>query len=119
MKCKRCGKEFKEYVEVCDECGYNFIDDKKIGKILDQKRDPSVSDNNKYDLIDFPILAFIFGLIGLIIPVFICSVLAMKFSKKPAKASLEPCSKLGYVFGIVGIVVSVLFVTMILIYFMG
>ncbi len=119
MKCKRCGKEFNENVEICDECGYNFVEDKKIGKILDQKRDPSIPEHNKYDLIDFPILSFIFGLIGLIIPVFICSVLAMKFSKKPAKVSLVPCSKLGYIFGIVGIAISFLFVTMILIYFMG
>ena len=38
MKCKRCGKDFKNItVEVCDECGYDFTEDVRIGKILDTK----------------------------------------------------------------------------------
>lgn len=119
MKCKRCGKVFNENVEVCDECGYNFLEGEKASKLLDEKKDPTTTEHNKYDLIDFPILSFVFSVLGLIIPVFVLSFLAIHLSKKPAKASLVPFSKVGFVFGILGLVVSLLVVSMVLIYLMG
>lgn len=109
MKCLRCGKEFKdEYRLVCDECGYDFEEGKRLSKKYDAKKDPEVPNHKKTDLIDYPILSFIFSLLGLIIPLAIFSILAMRLSKKPAKANLVPFSNLGYVFGVVGIGISVL-----------
>ena len=119
MKCKRCGKDFKNIiVEVCDECGYDFTEDVRIGKILDNKQDPEVDEKNKTDLVDFPILSFIFAILGLIIPIFILSIIAIKLSKKPSKVKYLPFSNLGNIFGILGIVVSGIFVTMIIFIFM-
>ena len=118
MKCKRCGKDFKNItVEVCDECGYDFTEDVRIGKILDNKPDPEIDEKNKTDLVDYPILSFIFGILGLIIPIFILSILAINLSKKPAKVKYVPFSNLGNIFGILGIVTSGLFISMILFLF--
>ncbi|MCI5939508.1 MAG: hypothetical protein SOU07_06720 [Bacilli bacterium] len=119
MKCKRCGKVFNENVEVCDECGYNFVQGEKDSKLYDEKKDPQVSEQNKFDLIDYPILSFVFSVVGLVIPVFVLSALAIHLSKKPAKSSLIPFSKLGFIFGILGLVVSLLVISMVLIYLMG
>lgn len=118
MKCKRCGKEFKDSVEVCDACGYEFKEGERESKLLDSAKDPEYPNAYKQDLIDFPILAFIFSILGLLVPIFILSFLAIRFSKKPAKASLVPFSRVGFVFGILGLVVSLLCVSMILILFM-
>lgn len=114
MKCLRCGKEFKDANrKFCDECGYNFKEGARINNILNAKKDPNVPDNKKTDLIDYPILSFIFGIIGIILPIGIFSGLSIYLSKKPAKSSLIPFANVGYVFGIVGIGLSVLFAVVI------
>ena len=119
MKCKRCGKDFKNIsVEVCDECGYDFTEDVRIGKILDNKKDPEIDEKNKTDLVDFPVLSFIFAILGLLIPVFILSILAIKLSKKPAKVKYVPFSNLGNIFGILGIIMSGIFISMIIFIFL-
>lgn len=119
MKCLRCGKEYKDNsIEVCKECGYDFTEGKRIGKILDNKKDPDVPKNRETDLIDYPILSFVFSILGLIIPLLIFSLLAISFSKKPSKANLIPFSNLGYVFGIIGIAVSSLAILILLILFL-
>ena len=82
MKCRRCGKEIESDLGVCENCGYDYYEDKKLQKI------------------------FIFGLISLILPIYIFSFLAIKLSKKPSKANLLPFKNLGKVFGIFGIFVS-------------
>lgn len=118
MKCKRCGKDFKNMiVEVCDECGYDFTEDARIGKILDNKQDPDIDEKNKTDLIDYPILSFIFAILGLLIPLFVLSIIAIKLSKKPSKVKYVPFSNLGNIFGILGIVMSGIFISMIIFLF--
>lgn len=110
MKCLRCGKEFKDSNrKICDECGYNFKEGERLNKILNVKKDPDVPQNKKTDLVDYPILSFIFGVLGIILPIGVFSGLAIHLSKKPSKASLIPFANVGYVFGIVGIGLSVLF----------
>ena len=119
MKCKRCGKDFKNItVEVCDECGYDFTEDVRIGKILDNKQDPEVDEKNKTDLVDYPILSFVFAILGLLIPFFILSIIAIKLSKKPSKVKYVPFSNLGNIFGILGIVMSGIFISMIIFMFL-
>lgn len=120
MKCLRCGKDFKDQkVEVCDSCGYDFKEGERLNKILNEKKDPDVPKHQQSDLIDYPILSFVFSIFGLILPVFLFSVLAIKFSKKPSKANLIPFANVGHVFGILGIAVSVLFALIMILYLLG
>jgi len=104
MKCRRCGKEIESDLGVCENCGYDYYEDKKLQKIFKVKKE-NVNVTST-DLIDYPILTFIFGLISLILPIYIFSFLAIKLSKKPSKANLLPFKNLGKVFGIFGIFVS-------------
>ena len=91
MKCERCGKDFGDVeVEVCDECGYNFEEGKRIKKALNEH----------------PILSFILGILGLVVPFAIYSIIAIILGKKEAKERLKPFANLGFVFGIIGIAVS-------------
>lgn len=109
MKCLRCGKEFKdENREFCDECGYDFEEGKRLNKMLNEKQDPNIASHKQSDLIDYPILSFVFSILGLIIPLMVLSIIAIKLSKKPSKANLIPFANLGYVFGILGVGISVL-----------
>ena len=107
MKCLRCGRIYNDdTIEVCKDCGYDFKEGKRIGKILDSKKDPDVPSHRETDLIDYPILSFVFSILGLIIPLLVFSLLAIHFSKTPAKANLIPFSNLGNVFGIIGVAIS-------------
>ena len=117
MKCLRCGKEFKDKNrEFCDECGYDFNEGKSLNKILNEKQDPDVPLNKQTDLIDYPILSFVFSILGLMIPVLVFSLLAIKLSKKPSKAKLIPFANVGYVFGILGIGISTLVILILIIW---
>ncbi len=107
MKCERCGKDFGDVeVEVCDECGYNFEEGKRIKKALNEHPEHSVSKEKATDLIDYPILSFILGILGLVVPFAIFSIIAIILGKKEAKERLKPFANLGFVFGIIGIAVS-------------
>lgn len=117
MKCLRCGKEFNdEKREFCDECGYDFNEGKRINKVLNEKSDPDLPSNKQTDLIDYPILSFIFSILGLIVPLLIFSILAIKLSRKPSKANLIPFANIGYVFGILGIGISALVILILVIW---
>ena len=117
MKCLRCGKEFKDKKrEFCDECGYDFNEGKRLNKILNEKQDPDVPLHKQTDLIDYPILSFVFSILGLMIPIALFSILAIRFSKKPSKANLIPLANVGYVFGILGIAISSLVILIIIIW---
>lgn len=108
MKCARCGKVYDKPISICKDCGYDFDEARVIKKKLKIKQEPlHVSDS---DLFDNPIFTFVFGLISLIIPIFVFSILAIKFSKRPAKVNLEPFSNLGKIFGYIGYGVSSIFV---------
>ncbi len=116
MKCVRCGKDFgNTIVEVCDQCGYDFEEGKRLNKILNSKSDPDVPEHQKTDLVDYPILSFIFSILGLILPILIFSILAMKLSKKPSKANLIPFANVGYVFGVIGVGISSLTILILII----
>lgn len=119
MKCERCGKDFgNEIVEVCDECGYNFEEGKRIKKELHERPEKIVSEDKETDLIDYPILSFVFGIIGLIIPLIVFSLLAIWLGRKPAKIRLTPFSNLGFVFGIIGVGISIIFLIILAILFL-
>jgi ribosomal protein L37E len=113
MKCERCGKVFQEAVEVCDNCGLDFDTNRKIKKTLSIKKEP-IKYNTTSDLVDYPILTFITGLLSLIIPLYIFSFIAIRLSKKPSKVSLIPFANLGKVFGYFGFLVSTIFIGYIL-----
>lgn len=107
-KCKRCGKMHEDdYIEVCDVCGFDFEEHIKVSRILSEA-EPSIQQVRNSDLLDFPILTFVFGIVGLILPIFIFSFIAIHFSKRPAKDSLEPLRNLGRIFGYVGMFISMI-----------
>lgn len=109
MKCERCGKEFSEHVDVCDNCGFDFEEARVLKKKLNIKYDPTLYTDNT-DLFDFPVLSFILGLFSMIIPIFVFSIFAVKFSKKPSKSSLVAFSNMGRILGYLGYIVSTLVV---------
>lgn len=118
MKCLRCGKEYEDNtIEVCKECGYDFKEGERVNKILNTKEDPYVPENKQTDLFDYPILSFVFSILGLIVPVMVLSVIAIILSKKPAKANLIPVANVGFVFGILGVAISSLFFIILILYF--
>lgn len=106
-KCLRCGKENPDDAKVCPDCEYEFI-----------KLDSEAKPEYKYesDLKDYPIFGFIFSVVGMILPIFIFSIVGILMSKKPAQNNLKPFKMLALVFGITGIVLSVGFVSF-LVYF--
>lgn len=116
MKCIRCGKVFERPVEVCDVCSFNFKEYEQISKYLEIGPKPEDLSDNKSDLVDRPILAFVFGILGLIfIGTFIFSILATTISQKPAKSSLRHVRKVGIILGYIGIGLSA-FVDIIILY---
>lgn len=116
MKCVRCGKVFDKPVDVCDICSFNFKEYAILNKYLDLGPKPEDMSDSKGDLVDRPILAFVFGLLGLIlIGTFIFSIFAVRISKKPAKSSLKHIRMVGIIMGYIGIVISA-FIDIILLY---
>lgn len=116
-KCLRCGKKLDDKIMICDECGFNFVEHSRIQKKLglDKNKNASLDRTNKTDLFDYPILAFIFGILALCLPIYIFSFLALTCSKKPTKESLEACSNVGRVLAYIGFVVSTILVVYIVI----
>lgn len=104
MKCIRCGKDMGES-KVCNNCGYDISIDNRVKRILKVKPDMS-EHQNPTDLLDYPILSFIVGIIGIMIPIYFFSFLALKLSQKPAKPSYEPFQNLGKILAYVGFTVS-------------
>lgn len=104
MKCLSCGKDMGNKT-VCKNCGFDSLENKRVKKLLNEKEDKTIYDGNT-DLLDYPILSFILGILSLILPIFIFSFLAIKLAKKPAKPSYEPFQNLGRVLGFFGLGVS-------------
>lgn len=113
MKCERCGKEFKKHVEICDNCGFDFEEGRILKKKMQLKYDESLYTNDT-DLIDYPILTFILGILSMIIPVFIFSVLAIYLSKKESHSNYLAARNIGRVLGIIGLFVSTIVVVYII-----
>lgn len=108
IKCIRCGKENDDKNEVCSNCGYSFKEQKveeTYRKLL--KEDPVVPDEEKSGLIDSPILTFIFGILSMLLPIFVFSFLAWYNYKKPSKVKLEPFRNIGNIFAYIGAAISI------------
>lgn len=113
MKCQRCGKVNDDQALVCEKCGYHVQEQKinlEIDKIIQTKEDPDVDPKNRSQLYDNPILTLVFGLLSIMLPVFIFSFVAWHMYKKPAKVKLEVFRNFGNALAYVGICVS-MFVT--------
>ncbi len=107
MKCERCGKEFSTHVEVCDNCGFDFEENRVFKKKLNIKYDSTLYNDNT-DLIDYPVLTFILGLLSMVIPIYLFSFLAIKLSKKPSKSNLKAFQNMGKILAYLGFVSSTL-----------
>ena len=68
MKCIRCGKEHPNNVEVCDVCHFNFKEYRNRTKYYGINLRPEEINDDKRDLIIRPLLSFMFGIFGLMIP---------------------------------------------------
>lgn len=104
-KCVNCGNVVEDDISICEQCGFDLT-------IKKQKEEKSIKVKTDIptDLIDYPILSFIFGIIALIIPIFIFSFIAIKFSQRPCKPSFEPVANLGRIFGYLGFFISIIFI---------
>ncbi|MDY0063825.1 MAG: hypothetical protein RBS25_01935 [Bacilli bacterium] len=112
-KCKRCGKSHDNQVLICDNCGYDFEEEQLLRQTTTIKKQQS--NHSESDLIDYPILSFIMGLLSLIIPIFVFAIIAIKTANREHKPSLEPFSVVGKILGYLGIAESV-FVVVFLIF---
>lgn len=113
-KCVSCGTMVKDDLDICPNCGYSFIEATYNKKEI-KKEDIITKDTKESDLVDYPVLSFVFGIIGLLVPVFIFSFLAVRFAKKPAKENLIPCRTIGKIMGYIGYGMTVIFVILIII----
>lgn len=117
-KCKRCGKLHQDdYIEICDACGFDFEEHKRIQKLFGEKEAPRAQQPS--DLIDYPVLTFIIGLLSLVLPIYVFSFIALKLAKKPSKPSLQPFSNFGKILAILGLIVSTIVVGYIILKIIG
>lgn len=114
MKCLRCGKIHPDDVKVCKECGFSFEAFKQYKKVK-EKEDPEIDPKQKAALIDNPLLTFIFGLLSVMLPIYIFSFLTFYMYKKPSKVKLETLRNFGNVLAYIGIAISI-FMTVYLIW---
>ncbi|MFA7435861.1 MAG: zinc ribbon domain-containing protein [Bacilli bacterium] len=127
MKCKSCGKEVSDEATICQYCGFDLEAFKKLEKVIVQE-DPDVDEKVKSNLVDTPILAFIFGVLSILSSltfvvndriyililalVVLFNFLTFKLANKPAKVKLKPFANVGKgmaYFSIAFIVLKVVF----------
>lgn len=107
IKCIRCGKKHEKNVKICDNCGFIFTEREKYYRHYYEGPKPEDMTDNQADLVEKPILSFIFGIIGLVLPgTFIFSILAIRIAPNPARSSLQYVQKMGKFLGYLGIIVS-------------
>lgn len=110
MKCKSCGKVVANDAKICEYCGFDLEEYKKLKKVVVEV-DPEIDNINKTNLVDYPILAFIFGLLAVITSIlFVVSpaivilyflfvvlfnYLTFTLVNKPAKIKLKPIAMVG------------------------
>lgn len=112
-RCPRCGKEnLDDNVKLCPDCDYDFIVAAEAEAAI--PKEPPVK--HKTDLTDNPILAFILGIAGMILPFFILSIIAIVLAVRPAKPKYKPVSHVALGLGILGIIVSILLLILIIMY---
>lgn len=108
-KCLRCGHMNNDIALKCEKCQFSFEEQavyEKLKKLV-PKDDPIVDLKNKSSLIDNPILTFIFGILSIMLPIFVFSFVAWYMKKKPSKAKLVAFRNIGNIFAYVGFVLSV------------
>ena|GEM_PF-732891 len=120
MKCIRCGKEHPDNVEVCDVCQFNFKEYRNRTKYYGINLRPEEINDDKRDLIIRPLLSFMFGIFGLMIPAIavgtglffiiifalVLNILAIRIAKRPAQSTFEYVRKFGIGLGILGLIIS-------------
>jgi len=120
MKCIRCGKEHPNNVEVCDVCHFNFKEYRNRTKYYGINLRPEEINDDKRDLIIRPLLSFMFGIFGLMIPAIavgtglffiiifalVLNILAIRIAKRPAQSTFEYVRKFGIGLGILGLIIS-------------
>lgn len=117
MKCERCGQVYDEPVSICTVCGYDFDEAPRLKKLLMIKPEPVTEVSS--DLVDYPVLTFICGLLSLILPILVFSFITLKLAKKPGKVSLDPLRNLGRIFAYLGFIVSSGVIVLLLFTFAG
>lgn len=115
-KCASCGKEVKKEEIICEYCGFDFELARRQSRIIKEPQE-STNYQSRSDLFDYPILTFVLGIVALIVPIYLFSVLAIKMSKKSTKPSLEPLMNMGRFLGYLGFIVSTIFIVFLLYYF--
>lgn len=124
MKCLRCGTEVKEGTKYCDKCGFD-VEKQKEYQIIYKEVDPELENGKKTNLIDFPVLTFIFGILSMInaillmstrpiavifiISFFIIFVSCFIFSTKKAKVKLRPFRDVGIIIAFVALALVLIF----------
>lgn len=124
MKCLRCGTEVKEGTKYCDKCGFD-VEKQKEYQIIYKEVDPELENGKKTNLIDFPVLTFIFGILSMInaillmstrpiavifiISFFIIFVSCFIFSTKKAKVKLRPFREVGIIIAFVALALVLIF----------
>lgn len=110
MKCKSCGGVVANDAKVCEYCGFDLEGFKKLEKVVVQV-DPELDNTIRSNLIDYPILAFIFGILAIItsilfvvspaivilyfLLVVLFNYLTFNSANKPAKLKLKPIAMVG------------------------
>lgn len=116
IKCLRCGTIYDKQVKECEKCGYQFSKRELHYRKYYEGPKPEDMSDNQSDLVERPVLSFIFGILGLVLPgTFIFSVLAITIAPRPARSNLVYVQRFGKFLGYLGIIVSAV-VVIILVY---
>ena len=131
MKCLRCGKEVEEGTKYCNNCGFD-VESQKDYRIVYKEVDPEVEKSKKTNLIDSPVLTFIFGILSMInalliagskpIPIFYLLTFIIIFSvcfylsTKKAKVKLRPFREVGVVLAFIALALVLIVVVKTIIY---
>lgn len=112
-KCKSCGFKVTEDMDICPKCGFDLAEHRTYEKVI-VAEDPEIEESKKTNLVDNPILAFILGIVSVvlsfvtvvsatygdyiiayIILLIVAVVLTYYLSNKPAKVKLKPFANVG------------------------
>lgn len=131
MKCLRCGKEVEEGTKYCDNCGFD-VESQKDYRIVYKEVDPEVEKSKKTNLIDSPVLTFIFGILSMInalliagskpIPIFYILTFIILFgtcfylSTRKAKVKLRPFREVGIVIAFIALALVLIIVVKTIVY---
>lgn len=101
-KCLSCGYDNEDRAKFCEKCHHLF----PLIAQSEQKKVEAQKPIANSDLFDYPLLTFIFGLLSLLIPLYIFSFLTLKMSKKVSSESMIYLQNFGKVLAYLGFLVS-------------